>query len=259
MTGGLTLGDTPRKKAIVISHERSGTHFLMNTLALNFGYISKPWINFDFEIGINFHSSRELLAFFKKMHDLPILNIIKSHHHISFFSDFIDYLAEQFHIFYIYRDPRDVMVSFWRLIQNLSWDEGPKTDSVCQFMRTAPRGAILRYQKEQSPTILHRWQDHVIGWINFAEESRNQKAIVIRYEDLNLKFDEIVKEIGIRIDFSAEKPKRPDREDNVILPGTGQVSDYRKFFTQEDRDFILNTVGETMNRLCINLLQDRQA
>ncbi len=41
------LGNILGKKGMVVSHERSGTHFLMNTLALNFGYIAKPWINFD--------------------------------------------------------------------------------------------------------------------------------------------------------------------------------------------------------------------
>ena len=251
MEGGLTAGDIPGKKAIVVSHERSGTHFLMNALALNFEYISKPWINFDYEIPINFHSSKELSEFFRKMHDLPILNIVKTHHHFSFFQDFIDYLAEQYHIFYVYRDPRDVMVSFWKLIRDLSWDEGPKTDSVTSFMRTAPRGAILRYQKEQSQTILHRWQDHVTGWIDFAEESDNQKVIVICYNDLNLKFEETVEKIGTIINHPVEKQERPNKEDNVIHPGTGQVSNYQKYFTDKDHEFIRNTVGGTMSRLRI--------
>ncbi len=36
VTKAPTFDVAPRKKAIVVSHERSGTHFLMNTLALNF-------------------------------------------------------------------------------------------------------------------------------------------------------------------------------------------------------------------------------
>ena len=45
----LQLAPEDVKKAMIVSHERSGTHFLMNTLDKNFPYISQPWINFDFE------------------------------------------------------------------------------------------------------------------------------------------------------------------------------------------------------------------
>ena len=41
--------DAIKPKVMVVSHERSGTHFLMNTIALNFDYISAPWINLDWE------------------------------------------------------------------------------------------------------------------------------------------------------------------------------------------------------------------
>ena len=34
-----------RPKVLVVSHERSGTHFVMNSLALNLDYVSSPWIN----------------------------------------------------------------------------------------------------------------------------------------------------------------------------------------------------------------------
>jgi hypothetical protein len=37
-----TYGPAGTRKIIVASHERSGTHFLMNTLADNFGYVSEP-------------------------------------------------------------------------------------------------------------------------------------------------------------------------------------------------------------------------
>ena len=66
------LGKINRKKAAVIGHERSGTHFLMNTLAYNFGYISAPWFNFDFELGINFHAPQAILNILKQMHDKPV-------------------------------------------------------------------------------------------------------------------------------------------------------------------------------------------
>ena len=46
----LTVSDEPRRKVAVISHERSGTHFLMNTLAANCDLIAKPW--WDLDLGL---------------------------------------------------------------------------------------------------------------------------------------------------------------------------------------------------------------
>ena len=245
------LGKINRKKAAVIGHERSGTHFLMNTLAYNFGYISAPWFNFDFELGINFHAPQAILNILKQMHDKPVLNILKSHHPIEFFRDFIDYFAEQFFIFYIYRDPRDVMVSNWKLINFYhaqGWDEGPKVRTVGEFIRSQPRGAMLRYQKEQEPTVLHRWQTHVEGWLNYAEKNKD-KVLAIKYEDLNLDFDNAVKRIGAFTKQEVVAPKRPSRFENVIKPGKGKVGAYREYFSVEDNEFVLSVVGETMKRL----------
>ena len=236
------------KQPIVISHERSGTHFLMNTLALNFGYIARPWIDLDFCQKINLHSSKAVGNFFKQINEKMIFNIIKSHHPFEFFSDFIDYMVEHFHIFYIYRDPRDVMLSFWELIQKLPWDEGPKTLSVSDFARSEPRGAMLRYQKEQMKTVLHRWKKHIEGWTNFAQQNDN-KIILVKYEDLNLNFDKTVKQLGQKIVHPVEKPIKPSAYENVIMVGKAQVGRHRIYLIPEDYSFFNGIVGKTMTRL----------
>lgn len=247
----LTLGNAHQKKILVLSHERSGTHFLMNTLSLNFGYVSQPWINFDYELGLNFYSANVVSAFFKQMHQRPILNIVKSHHQSGFIADCIDYLTDEFHVFYIYRDPRDVMISFWQLIAGFSWDEGPKTSTVGEFMRAAPRGGMLRYQKSQAATILHRWKEHVEGWADIAETPAGQKIIMLSFESLNLNFDETLKHIGQQIGQPAATPMRPTKNVNVVRAGPGQTGRHRDFFTPEDHAFVIDTVGSTMERLKI--------
>lgn len=245
------LGKPGKKKVAVIGHERSGTHFLMNTLSYNFGYISSPWFNFDFELGINFHAPGAILNILKQMHDKPVLNILKSHHPFEFFADFIDYFVDQFFVFYIYRDPRDVMVSNWKLINffhTQGWDEGPKVETIGEFIRSQPRGAMLRYQKEQEPTVLHRWRTHVEGWMNYAEQNKD-RIMTIRYEDLNLNFEDTVRKIGKFVSQEVIDPKRPSRFENVIRPGKGKVGVYREYLSPEDNDFVLNAVGDTMKRL----------
>lgn len=258
-TSKLALGNSNQKKTIVVSHERSGTHFLMNTLALNFGYVSKPFINVDYELGLNFYSANALSSFFRRMHDQPILNIVKSHHPAGFFTDFIDYLTDQFHVFYIYRDPRDVMVSFWQLISGFSWDEGPKTSNVSEFMQAAPRGGMMRYQKTQADNLLRRWQDHVDGWADMAETPAGQKITMLSFESLNLNFDETVKHIGEQIGCRVTAPVRPEKNVNVVRPSVGQTGRHRDFFTQDEYDFVSDTVGATMTRLGIRWSADDAA
>jgi len=236
------------KKAVVISHERSGTHFLMNTLALNFGYIAQPWINCDFQLGLNFYHAETLLRFFESINEKALSNVIKSHHAFSFFAEIINFLSDKFHIFYIYRDPRDVMLSYWEIIQKLPWDEGPKAKSVGEFMRSAPQGAMLRYQKEQLPTVLHRWQSHVEKWFGFGERI-DSKIILVRYEDLNLSFDDTVKKIGERIGDMPASPKKPGVGENVVVVGKGQVGRHREEFLPEDYEFVSSVAGNTMARL----------
>ncbi len=248
MADSLKLGDPGRKKTIVISHERSGTHFLMNTLEQNFGYIAKTWINFDYNLSFNFHVPQSLLDFIKQFHDKPVLNIIKSHHHIDFFKDTMDYLSEQFHIFYICRDPRDVIKSYRKFLYKLPWDEGPKEATAGEFMRAAPRGGLLRFQKEQSETMLHRWQDHVASLMDYMESAEGQKIILLRYEDLDREFDMTVRKISSITGQAVDNPVRPDRTDNVILPGN-KLQDASNEFTPEDDEFVLKTVGRTMERL----------
>lgn len=245
----LTLGNNNTKKVAVVGHERSGTHFLMNTLALNFGYLSKPWWNFDFELCLNFHSSGHLITYLKQVYDKPVINILKSHHPIDFFSEFLDNFANQFHIFYIYRDPRDVMVSFWKLINGLPWDEGPKKKTVGEFIRSAPSGAMMRFQKRQELTILHRWKCHIEGWVKLAEEREEKGIYLLKYEDLNNDFEETVRNIGKYVKLNISTPVRPNVNYNVIGTGKGVIGTHREFMNGEDESFINEKIGDTIKRL----------
>jgi len=244
----LSVSSTRRKKAMVVSHERSGTHFLMNTLALNFGYISDPMWNLDLELGINFHAGYGMHDYFRRVHDMSVLNIVKSHHPFEFFEEYIDYLTDQFHVFYVYRNPRDVMISTWRLFQQIPWDEGPKTDTVGEFMRAAPRGNILRYQKVQIATMLRRWEDHLNAWLDYALIRSPGRMFTIRYEDLDGRFEATVRGIGESIEREVGEPKRPQLDQQVILANRDRAKHPCRYFTPEDEAYLLAEVGPTLNR-----------
>jgi len=250
MTPKLIFAEKPQKKVIVFSHERSGTHFLMNTLAENFGYITNSWVNLDLELGVHFYSPHIFHQMFQQLHDKPVLNIFKSHHSFAFVENFIEYLTDQFHVFYVYRDPRDVMVSFRRILEKYDWDRGPKAATVGEFMRAEPLGDILRYQKRQMPTILHRWVSHVEGWIDCQERLGKDKVFSVYYDDLDTRFNATVQDIGKHIDHPITSAKRPEREHNVISPGKGG-STHHKILVPEDYEFVKEVAGKTMERLGI--------
>lgn len=237
------------KKVAVISHERSGTHFLMNAIALNCGYVARPWWNLDLELGINFHSAQVLRRYFEKFRDRPMQQILKSHHGFEFFSEFILLLLDEFRIFYIYRDPRDVMVSYWRMLALLPWDEGPKPPTASEFIRCAPRGAMLRYQKRQEPTVLHRWQTHVEGWVDFARSHPSESLMVLRYEDLNNNFEPTLQAIAHFLGQTLSQPQRPRKDENTVLPGAGESDRFRQHLSREDCLYLESVLGDTLQKL----------
>lgn len=241
----LTIGKTPAKKVAVFSHERSGTHFLMNALSLNFGYLSDPWWNLDFEEGVNFHAPGFTLGYLEGVRDIPVQNILKSHHAAGFIDDILEPLREQFHLLYIHRDPRQVMPSFWRLIRDFPWDEGPRTKTVRAFIDHAPRANMLRYQKEQARDVLHRWQMHVEGWRDLIDRS-DGAILCLRFEDLDQRFDETVRRIGSHLGQTIDTPRRPGADAPVVRRSR---ADDRPECDAETNRIIAARVGPTLDRL----------
>jgi len=245
----LTVSKEPRRKVAVISHERSGTHFLMNTLAANFGYIAKPWWNFDFGEAINFHSIGSVERYLRNVHGRSVLNVLKSHHAAGFFEPLIDYFAAEFQVFYIHRDPHDALVSNWKLIRSFGWDEGPKPETASEFLRAEPASAMLRYQKRQERNMVARWRSHVEGWLDLADGNPDRGICVLRYEDLNLEFDETVERIGRVLERDAGEVIKPAVDQNVIGAGQGTVGGHRDHLCDADLAFIAEEAGPLLARL----------
>ncbi len=255
MSINLNIGSEDRKKVAVISHERSGTHFLMNTMALNFGYLSNPWWNFDFELGINFHSPSTILQYIQLAHDKPILNILKSHHPIGIYADIMEYMSSQFFILYIHRDPAATLRSNRRLIESFrlkGWDEGPLSQNLSEFLRLEPSGSMLRYQKMQEASMVHRWHSHVSGWLDY-ESIYPDRIHTISYRDLNDSFVETVKKLSADLDLRLPvEIRRPERDKNVISSNATYDEQNEENISASDLDFIREVAGPLLDRLGYN-------
>lgn len=236
------------EKAIVISHERSGTHFLINTLIRNFAY-APDRIDLDYGLGLNLHHPGAVAKFFERFLSLPGPRIAKSHHSIEFLAPHLDTILNHCHVFYIYRDPRDVMTSCWRFMNELEWDEGPKVETVSEYMRSQPRAAMLRYQKSQSETCADRWRDHVSGWLGALNGRKHHALTYVAYEDLHRNFDTTVQQLAKRLHRPCFHPERPDPNTQVVRPWRAEVGSHRDYFNSNDETWLRNRLDAPTEKL----------
>ena len=220
----IMMGSEWLQKVIVISHERSGTHFLMNTLAQNFGYVSNDWIDLDSNLPINYWNPPNTIEILSITKGKPIATLFKAHYSVEFFLPILRELLDEFFIFYIYRNGNDVMESFCRHVKDLlkppyAWFAGPECVDGKEFAAAEPCGGMLRYQWRQYPNCYARWEAHVDGWMNDVPLSLRNRLVHVKYEDLNNDFPGTVRNIANRLGLTPpDHPVRPTKFDNVIEP-----------------------------------------
>jgi hypothetical protein len=213
----------------------------MNTLALNFGY--RPYTDVDRRPGFDPRSTPQMLGFL--LEPRPASTILKSHHSVELIP-LLPRIAERFEVFYVLRDPRDALLSFWRYIWNTNPETGPWTATVGAFLRAAPSGYILRYQYHPAATMVERWRLHVEGWTAAAA---NPAIRVVRYDDLDERFEESVARLAESLGTPIGEPRRPSPSEGVIQRGKGGSGGHRAYFTAADHDFVREAAGATMRRL----------
>jgi hypothetical protein len=225
----------PRPKVMVVSHERSGTHFLMNSIAKCYGYLAAPWVNFDHELGLNFYDPPTVAKFFAQFRGVHLANIAKSHHAFAFFESVIEDITRDFHIFYVYRDPRDVMVSYWKFLRNLPWYEGPTPGTCREFIRAEPCGQMIRYQ-------------HVEGWTQ-GRAASCPGVTLVRFEDLSFHFESVMQSFAPIFGEYPMALTKPDIHENSVFPGTGKVGTYKEYFEASDLEYFQSIAGPCMKQL----------
>ena len=207
-----------RLPIMVVSHERSGTHFTMNSIAGCFDYVSNPWIDIDrHQFNINYFHTPSVKGLLLKVAELRPANMLKSHHEFEFFKRFMPATEGKLHIVYVYRNPADVMASFWRFLHTWDWAEGPLEDTALGFATAAPMGQSMRYQFRQYPSMLERWANNVEHWVDAARRANN--IHIVRYEDLAEHFEDTIQRLGRRMGMQPARIAPPSRGENVVAGG----------------------------------------
>ena len=242
------------KKLAVISHERSGSSFLINSIGghfpdylLEFGEDNKHQrVDID-ALGWNFADPEEMRNFLSdsRFHDVAISNPFKSHHHFDYFKPVWDYVVDQFKVIYIYRGGRDVLTSFWRHVRKQGFLWGPQTFTVGDFMRAKPSGGVCRYDASPPPqNMVDRWQQHILSWMNPMKE----EICYVSYEELSLEFDQTIHRIGryLEMDITGWKGKP---KLSGVHPWRGKIGNWKEYFDTPDKMFYGNNAKKAVRLL----------
>lgn len=190
-----------KKKIIINSHERAGTHFLMNSIANNFGYLSHPWIDLDNLPFLPYVPSNMLMMLKMVADNEKTKNgIVKSHYNGHFFTDkVLEELSERYHIFYIHRNVEDTLKSCMKHFNDIKekqgWNGGTQCKTYEEFVKAEPWGAMLRYQYQQYSTMIARLEDHHKSWLN------REHVIYIDFKELDENFNNTINSLAIKLDM----------------------------------------------------------
>lgn len=219
------------KPIIVISHERSGTHFLINTIAMNFGRTHEV---------INLPNGNPS-SFIANSWTEPE-RIRKSHHQAWWFSaNLIQETVRNYSVFYVIRDCRGMLVSLFHYTNAASkFDRAfQKFDSITQLIGTTP-GNDIAYSKFKCASYPERWAAHIDSWEPYFKD-----ICVVTYADLSLRHTETVWRIAAHLKaMPVGDVRRPGlKEMYTVMPYRGVYCGWKEEMCQGDSSRVLRMIG----------------
>jgi len=232
------------KSNLIISHERSGSYLTTEFISCNFRYMGyNQRIDIDGR-GVNWADSEKFKAFLFRTEFIsqPLVNPFKSHHAYGFYKSFLDDVLENYNVFYVVRNPLDVMVSFWNHLWRVNGSYGQKIYDVNEFVKSKPVGEITRYQTELCQSMIERWVKNVASWYNV------DGICILRYEDILSDKVQAIQAISEYIGQSAPE--------NIVMPPLGGVTPWsgksgkgKELLSQNTCDYICKVASRLMSKL----------
>jgi hypothetical protein len=229
------------KPIIVITHERSGTHLLINMINIeNKGAF--------YSVGVLDHKEKNILYNYRYHVEKDILlgnyreNIVfKSHHQIQFYENILDFLFENYYVIYLKREVKDVLISYYKFLNDIGnkvpFPNFPDFKDWI-FMNPNHIGReILGYKDFPDPHIiiepkdyLDRWLLHIKGWKKY-----DKKFLTITYEDILTDYQQTKEKIEgyIHQKISDKIPDINDKSLPNISPNKGIIGVYKEYMTPE--------------------------
>lgn len=210
------------KPIIVITHERSGTHLVINCINYDkngtFQTIGFTSDQRDFNLKGYKHTTYKHIMSGAYIPD----SVNKSHHQVEFMESYLDFLFSKYKVVYVKRDIRDVLNSYYKFILKPEEKNFPPFEEwVFSNPDSIGRKFLSFYAPDPHVVVepenyVHRWFLHTNGWLKHKD-----KMLVVNYEDMLNSYpdqkEKIENYIGKKI-----APKIPDVHDKS-LPNFGPV------------------------------------
>lgn len=233
------------KPIIVITHERSGTHLLINCINfdkngnfLTIGYTPDKE-NFNLK-------NYKHITYKDVMSNAYIPNSVsKSHHQVEFMDEYLNFLFSNYKVIYVKRNLCDILASYYKFI--------PKPDqedflSIEDWVFSDPDEIARKFLQPYFPdphiiikpeNYIHRWVMHTNGWLKHKD-----KMLVVDYENIltnySLEKDKIENYICKKI--SDKIPNVHDKTLPNFGPVKGVIGGHKEVMSKELIDKINNLV-----------------
>jgi hypothetical protein len=228
------------KSILVVTHERSGTHMLIN--------IINNKNNGDYSaIGrLPENKKHDIDTYKEYVYKYILMNansnkdlVSKSHHQVEFFDNFLDYLYDNYHVIYLKRDIKDVLLSYYKFLNS---DDNHKQivdfpifkDWI--FMNPSKIG-YKYFANYPDPHVINEPIDyidriliHQKGW-----EKQKDNILTLNYEDILTDFPnqkiKIEDYIGQKV--SNDIPNINDKKLPNFYPNKGIIGGYLEYMDVE--------------------------
>ena len=222
------------KKILIVSHERAGTHFLIDAIAENYKHFNDEQVDLYAEHYLPPSSSQ--LITYKNNLQKSIRNyfgnsnnrLFKSHHDVKFFDGILSEIKKEFNILYMKRSVLDTLTSCYHYYSYNPHVDFPFSKDIDKFLfDTKPYDHLTdsAYSFKRSENNVLRWFNHTSGW-------EKAGVHVVNYESLNSNFQNEMTSISTALKIEGRLYyKRPAL--GGVYPRKGIVGDHKNLFSVE--------------------------
>lgn len=234
------------KNILVVTHERAGTHLVINLINYknngDFIPIGKlPYTEKEYTLENYLKYATRSMLYQPYNPDI----VFKSHHQVQFFEKNIDKLFEYYNVIYVQRDIKDVLISYYKFLKEGLSIFPEFKDWI--FMKPCDVG-YKYFEKYPDPHIfiepsdyIDRYTIHLDGWMKYKD-----KLLVVHYEDILNDFETIKEKIEnfIGREIADSIPDLHDPNLPNFVPNKGIIGSYKEVMD----DDLINRINEEYDK-----------
>lgn len=226
-------------KFTIISHARSGTHFLYETLVANFDLRPKKKQNslISGADRTKFHFTPKQLSELEKVGgcNMSLSDFFNEHNPV-----------------YIIRDLRDTLVALWFYYQHAPVNKDPvggviRRKSFSQYIKGMSVGQAKGMGLVGNEINILSLLDPIQYWSDFTLWS--QCVYTIKFEDLKLNPNKVLEDFSFFFDLRP-KTKNYVSIDRLVgyFPRKGIIGDWKNIFSEKDEEYVLSRAQDVMSK-----------